>query len=170
MLAEAGRLTGLLPTHRRLRRETRRGTTMTGPPDPSGGDPRRAARSTSPTTSPRRRARKRSARSRRPATASPASAACLAMADVAGVQDGTLGIALNLDNREIGVVVLGDFDKIEEGQTVRRTARSSRFPSATPSWVASSTRSAPRSTASATSSPRDGALASRRRPSCSASR
>jgi F-type H+/Na+-transporting ATPase subunit alpha len=36
-------------------------------------------------------------------------------------EDGTLGIALNLDTREIGVVVLGDFDKIEEGQVVRRT-------------------------------------------------
>src|ERR687894_360246 len=36
-------------------------------------------------------------------------------------EDGTLGIALNLDTREIGVVVLGDFDKIEEGQSVRRT-------------------------------------------------
>ncbi len=36
-------------------------------------------------------------------------------------EDGTLGIALNLDTREIGVVVLGDFDGIEEGQPVRRT-------------------------------------------------
>src|SRR6478609_1017134 len=36
-------------------------------------------------------------------------------------EDGTLGLALNLDTREVGVVVLGDFDKIEEGQTVRRT-------------------------------------------------
>jgi F-type H+/Na+-transporting ATPase subunit alpha len=36
-------------------------------------------------------------------------------------EDGTRGIALNLDTREIGVVVLGDFDKIEEGQPVRRT-------------------------------------------------
>ena len=36
-------------------------------------------------------------------------------------EDGTLGIALNLDTREIGVVVLGDFAGIEEGQTVRRT-------------------------------------------------
>ncbi|TQL67493.1 ATP synthase F1 subcomplex alpha subunit [Nocardioides albertanoniae] len=36
-------------------------------------------------------------------------------------EDGTLGLALNLDTREIGVVVLGDFDKIEEGQPVRRT-------------------------------------------------
>ncbi|MDX6307530.1 MAG: F-type H+/Na+-transporting ATPase subunit alpha [Nocardioidaceae bacterium] len=36
-------------------------------------------------------------------------------------EDGTLGIALNLDIREIGVVVLGDFSGIEEGQPVRRT-------------------------------------------------
>ena len=36
-------------------------------------------------------------------------------------EDGTLGLALNLDTREIGVVILGDFDHIEEGQTVRRT-------------------------------------------------
>jgi F-type H+/Na+-transporting ATPase subunit alpha len=36
-------------------------------------------------------------------------------------EDGTQGIALNLDTREIGVVILGDFDKIEEGQSVRRT-------------------------------------------------
>src|SRR3984957_19073527 len=31
------------------------------------------------------------------------------------------GLALNLDVREIGVVILGDFSKIEEGQQVRRT-------------------------------------------------
>jgi F-type H+-transporting ATPase subunit alpha len=36
-------------------------------------------------------------------------------------EDGTLGIALNLDTREIGVVILGEFGGIEEGQTVRRT-------------------------------------------------
>ena len=36
-------------------------------------------------------------------------------------EDGTLGIALNLDVREIGAVVLGEFSGIEEGQTVRRT-------------------------------------------------
>ena len=34
---------------------------------------------------------------------------------------GTRGLALNLDAREIGVVVLGEFSKIEEGQPVRRT-------------------------------------------------
>jgi F-type H+/Na+-transporting ATPase subunit alpha len=36
-------------------------------------------------------------------------------------EDGTRGLALNLDTREIGVVILGDFEGIEEGQTVRRT-------------------------------------------------
>jgi F-type H+/Na+-transporting ATPase subunit alpha len=38
-------------------------------------------------------------------------------------EDGTLGIALNLDLREIGVVILGDFAGIEEGQQVRRTGQ-----------------------------------------------
>ncbi|WP_084073930.1 F0F1 ATP synthase subunit alpha [Demequina sp. NBRC 110052] len=36
-------------------------------------------------------------------------------------EDGTLGLALNLDVREIGVVVLGEFTGIEEGQRVQRT-------------------------------------------------
>ncbi|OKL54204.1 F0F1 ATP synthase subunit alpha [Bowdeniella nasicola] len=36
-------------------------------------------------------------------------------------EDGTLGLAMNLDVREIGVVVLGEFTGIEEGQEVRRT-------------------------------------------------
>jgi len=36
-------------------------------------------------------------------------------------EDGTLGVALNLDEREIGVVILGEFSHIEEGQQVRRT-------------------------------------------------
>ena len=36
-------------------------------------------------------------------------------------EDGTLGIALNLDVREIGAVVLGPFAGIEEGQLVKRT-------------------------------------------------
>jgi len=36
-------------------------------------------------------------------------------------EDGTLGLALNLDVREIGVVILGDFSGIEEGQAVHRT-------------------------------------------------
>ncbi len=35
--------------------------------------------------------------------------------------DGTLGLAMNLEPRAIGVVVLGEYDGIEEGQEVRRT-------------------------------------------------
>ncbi|OJX65664.1 MAG: F0F1 ATP synthase subunit alpha [Micrococcales bacterium 73-13] len=35
--------------------------------------------------------------------------------------DGTLGLALNLDENEIGVIVLGEFAGIEEGQEVTRT-------------------------------------------------
>jgi F-type H+-transporting ATPase subunit alpha len=36
---------------------------------------------------------------------------------------GALGVALNLDVREIGTVILGNFEEIEEGQEVRRTGR-----------------------------------------------
>jgi F-type H+/Na+-transporting ATPase subunit alpha len=36
-------------------------------------------------------------------------------------EGGTLGIALNLDVRDIGVVILGDASQIEEGQQVKRT-------------------------------------------------
>src|SRR3981189_762135 len=36
-------------------------------------------------------------------------------------EGGTLGVALNLDVRDIGVVILGDASKIEEGHQVKRT-------------------------------------------------
>jgi F-type H+-transporting ATPase subunit alpha len=36
-------------------------------------------------------------------------------------EDGSVGLALNLDEYSIGAVVLGDVDKIEEGQTVKST-------------------------------------------------
>ena len=36
-------------------------------------------------------------------------------------EDGTLGLALNLDVHDIGVVVLGEYSGIEEGQAVKRT-------------------------------------------------
>jgi F-type H+/Na+-transporting ATPase subunit alpha len=36
-------------------------------------------------------------------------------------ENGVRGIALNLDVREIGVVILGEFSEIEEGQKVKRT-------------------------------------------------
>lgn len=35
--------------------------------------------------------------------------------------DGTLGLAMNLDPRSIGTVILGDYSGIQEGQEVRRT-------------------------------------------------
>ncbi|MGB9376725.1 MAG: F0F1 ATP synthase subunit alpha [Mycobacteriales bacterium] len=38
-------------------------------------------------------------------------------------EGGLLGIALNLDVREIGTVLLGNYENIEEGQQVRRTGR-----------------------------------------------
>src|SRR6201987_3716775 len=37
------------------------------------------------------------------------------------VENGVRGLALNLDVREIGVVILGEFNEIEEGQQVKRT-------------------------------------------------
>jgi F-type H+-transporting ATPase subunit alpha len=38
-------------------------------------------------------------------------------------EDGSLGLALNLEEDSIGAVVLGDVDRIEEGQTVKSTGR-----------------------------------------------
>ena len=38
-------------------------------------------------------------------------------------ENGVRGLALNLDIREIGVVILGEFNEIEEGQQVRRTGQ-----------------------------------------------
>src|SRR4051812_42569386 len=78
-------------------------------------------------------------------------------------EDGTLGLALNLDTREIGVVVLGDFEKIEEGQTVRRTGEILSVPVGDNFLGGSSTRWARPSTVSVTSSPRAAALWSCRR-------
>src|SRR5215216_1316583 len=38
-------------------------------------------------------------------------------------EDGTAGLALNLDEDSIGGVVLGDVEGVEEGQTVKATGR-----------------------------------------------
>ena len=46
---------------------------------------------------------------------------------------GVLGVALNLDQREIGAVILGPYHGIEEGQQVRRTGEILSVPVATPS-------------------------------------
>ena len=79
-------------------------------------------------------------------------------------EDGTLGVSLNLDVREIGVVVLGDFERIEEGQQVKRTGRVLSVPVGDGFLAGWSTRSARRSTAWATSPTRASASWSSRRP------
>ena len=37
--------------------------------------------------------------------------------------DGTLGLALNLEDETVGAIILGDFKKIKEGDTVKRTGK-----------------------------------------------
>ncbi|WP_144206185.1 F0F1 ATP synthase subunit alpha [Mycobacterium tilburgii] len=41
--------------------------------------------------------------------------------ELLGFGGGILGVALNLDEHGVGAVILGDFEKIEEGQQVKRT-------------------------------------------------
>jgi len=67
-------------------------------------------------------------------------------------ENGTVGLALNLDEETIGAVVLGSVESLDEGQIVRRPAASSRSLSAMASSAASSTRSATPSTAKGRSS------------------
>jgi F-type H+-transporting ATPase subunit alpha len=38
-------------------------------------------------------------------------------------ENGTLGIAFNLDKHNVGVIIMGEYTEIEEGQTVRTTGR-----------------------------------------------
>ena len=74
----------------------------------------------------RRRSRPASsAASPKSATASPA---CQGLPDAAvnellEFEDGSVGLALNLDEESIGAVVLGEASAIEEGQTVKATGR-----------------------------------------------
>ena len=75
-------------------------------------------------------------------------------------ENGTMGIALNLDEREIGVVVLGDSEGIDEGSTVHGTGEVLSVPVG-----ASSTRWAIPSTGSVRSgTSRAGAPWNSRRP------
>ncbi len=50
-------------------------------------------------------------------------------------ENGTIGLALNLDENSIGAVVLGEVDEIEEGQAVRSTGDILSFRWATPFWA-----------------------------------
>ncbi len=61
------------------------------------------------------------------------------------------GMVLNLEEDNVGVALLGDYEEIREGDTVKRTGRSPRSRSARRCSAASSTRSAARSTARARS-------------------
>ncbi len=70
---------------------------------------------------------------------------------------GVLGVALNLDEHSIGAVILGDFEKIEEGQQVKRTGEVLSVPVGDGSSAGWSTRWVSRSTAAATSRPRPAA-------------
>lgn len=54
---------------------------------------------------------------------------------------------MNLEEEEIGVVVLGDFAGIREGMEVRRTGKFFPSPSAMATWAVWSTRWANRLTA-----------------------
>ena len=64
-------------------------------------------------------------------------------------EDGTLGLALSLDEDTIGAVVLGEVDSLEEEQTVKATGRIQTIPVVTPCSAASSTPWVSRSTARA---------------------
>src|SRR5439155_18165912 len=43
-------------------------------------------------------------------------------------ESGGMGLALNLEEETVGVMVLGDHTKIEEGQTVKTTGRIAEVP------------------------------------------
>jgi F-type H+-transporting ATPase subunit alpha len=51
-----------------------------------------------------------------------------AVNELLAFEDGTLGLALNLDEESIGAVVLGESSEIEEGQTVKATGRILQVP------------------------------------------
>ena len=74
------------------------------------------------------------------------------------------GLALNLEEDNIGAVILGDYLQLKEGDEVRRTVARARGSGRARSWsVASSIRSAARSTDSARSTRPCRARSNRRR-------
>ena len=77
------------------------------------------------------------------------------------------GLALNLEEEDVGCVLMGDTSKIRRGTRSAGRSGSSRSPSARPSSAASSTRSASRSTARARSRRRSSTRSSGSRPASS---
>ena len=85
-------------------------------------------------------------------------------------EHGVTGIALNLEEDNVGVALVGDWEQVGEGEPVRRTGAVAPCPSARRCSGASSTRSATRSTGRARSTRRSaGRSSSRLRASSSAS-
>ena len=81
-------------------------------------------------TTPRRSGPSRSVTSSRSATVSPGCRVCpgAAVNELLEFEDGTLGLALNLDEDTIGAVVLGEVDNLEEEQIVKATGRIQTVP------------------------------------------
>ena len=85
-------------------------------------------------------------------------------------ENGTRGMALNLETDNVGIVIFGNDREIKEGQTVKRTGAIVDVPSARVCSAASSTRSAIRSTTRGRSPASVGGSTSRRPASFRASR
>src|SRR5471032_1480478 len=66
---------------------------------------------------------------------------------------GVMGLALNLEETEVGAIILGAFEGIKEGDQVRTTGKLLQVPSARRSSAAWSMPSASRSTVKAPSRP-----------------
>jgi hypothetical protein len=66
-------------------------------------------------------------------------------------ENGAMGLALNLEEETVGILVLGDYTNIEEGQQVKTTSRIAEVPVGEALPAASSTLWAIRSTAKAPS-------------------
>src|SRR3989442_15917723 len=77
---------------------------------------------------------------------------------------GLKGIALNLEEDNVGTVILGSDEHIKEGDLVKRTGRIAEVPVGRPSSGVWSTRLAPRWTAKGRSRPRGSAVWSSGRP------
>lgn len=85
--------------------------------------------------------------------------------------DGTLrGMVMDLGREDIGVVLLGPYGHLQEGDRVRRTGQIMSVPVGEEMTAASSTRSAGRSTASARSARRSAAPSRAPRPASSRAR
>jgi F-type H+-transporting ATPase subunit alpha len=44
------------------------------------------------------------------------------------IEDGTVGIALNLETKNVGAVLMGDGLKVQEGSSVRATGKIAQIP------------------------------------------